>query len=356
MRRLTLLILTLVSLLLVRTASDANDLRFNWFREYLQALRLQAGIPGVSALVVEREEIVWEDAFGLQNINQAVVAQPDTPYHLDGTTQIVTTTLLLRCVEEGKVSIDDRLGTLVPGVAEPQLTLREILTHTTRTEEGLVFDYQPERFDLLVGVLQRCAGTSFRQSMAGLLDRLAMRDSVPGPDALLLKPVPPPLLGFPRAADVERYARVMQRLAIPYAVDTQRRPSPSEYLVTTLTPSAGLVTTVRDLAQFDLALRKGLLLRPETVLAAWEPPIGRTGVPLPHGMGWFTQTYRGERVVWQFGVARNSSSSLVISVPGRGLTLVLLANSSGLVQPFALSTGDLTLSPFGRVFLALFLR
>ena len=64
MLRFVLVFLTLVSLLLVRTPSDANDLRFNWFREYLQSLRLQAGIPGLSALVVEREEIVWEDAFG----------------------------------------------------------------------------------------------------------------------------------------------------------------------------------------------------------------------------------------------------------------------------------------------------
>jgi hypothetical protein len=41
----------------------------------------------------------------------------------------------------------------------------------------------------------------------------------------------------------------------------------------------------------------------------------------------------------------------VISVPGRGLTLILLANSDGLVKPFALRNGDLTISPFGRLFL-----
>jgi hypothetical protein len=31
--------------------------------------------------------------------------------------------------------------------------------------------------------------------------------------------------------------------------------------------------------------------------------------------------------------------------------LILLANSDGLVKPFALATGDLTVSPFGRLFL-----
>jgi CubicO group peptidase (beta-lactamase class C family) len=356
MRRLVFAFLTLASLLLVRTPSDANDLRFNWFREYIQSLRQQAGIPGLSALIVEREEIVWEDAFGYQDLDRALVAQPDTPFHLDATTQILTATLLLRCVEEGKLTLDAPIGGFVVGTAEPQTTIREILTHTSRVEDGWIFTHAPERLDLLVAVLQRCTGTSFPESIAGVLDRLAMRDSVPGPDAFLFRPAVPPAQGFPRAADVERYARVMQRLAIPYAIDAQRRASQSEYPATTLTPSGGLVTTVRDLAQFDLALRKGVLLRPATILASWQPIVGRTGQPLPHGIGWFVQTFRGERIVWQFGVGTNASSSLIVSVPGRGLTLVLLANSSGLVQPFALANGDLTVSPFGRVFLSLFIR
>ena len=46
----------------------------------------------------------------------------------------------------------------------------------------------------------------------------------------------------------------------------------------------------------------------------------------------------------------------MVTVPARGITLVLLANSDGLVKPFALATGDLTASPFGRLFLGLFVR
>ena len=43
------------------------------------------------------------------------------------------------------------------------------------------------------------------------------------------------------------------------------------------------------------------LLLPETLAAAWTPAAGRNGVPSPMGLGWFVQTYRGERVVWHFG-------------------------------------------------------
>ena len=77
---------------------------------------------------------------------------------------------------------------------------------------------------------------------------------------------------------------------------------------------------------------------------------------MPTGLGWFVQNYNGKTIVWQFGVDENASSSLVLTVPSRGLTLILVANSDGLVKPFGLSSGDLTVSPFARVFLGIFAR
>ena len=78
--------------------------------------------------------------------------------------------------------------------------------------------------------------------------------------------------------------------------------------------------------------------------------------PLPHGLGWFVQSYNSETIVWQFGVGENGSSSLVVMAPARGLTLILFANSTGLVKPYPLAAGNVTDSPFARVFLGLFVR
>ena len=115
------------------------------------------------------------------------------------------------------------------------------------------------------------------------------------------------------------------------------------------------MTTVRDLAKFDLALKQGLLLEPGTLDAAWSTPSAN-GAALPHGMGWFVQYYNGEKVVWQFGMAENASSSLMIMLPARGLTVILMANSDGLVKLYSPANGDVTLSPFARLFLNLFVR
>ena len=45
---------------------------------------------------------------------------------------------------------------------------------------------------------------------------------------------------------------------------------------------------------------------------------------------------------------------MIVKVPSRGLTLILLANSDGLSEPFALPNGDVNASVFAKAFLRLF--
>jgi hypothetical protein len=72
-------------------------------------------------------------------------------------------------------------------------------------------------------------------------------------------------------------------------------------------------------------------------------------------MGWLVEPYNGERVVWHFGLARGAYSGLIVKVPGRGLTLILLANSDGLAgPPYNLSDGSVTSNLFASLFLRLF--
>ena len=47
---------------------------------YLEPLRQQAGIPGMSAAVLSEGQIVWERGYGFQNIATRERATPDTPY------------------------------------------------------------------------------------------------------------------------------------------------------------------------------------------------------------------------------------------------------------------------------------
>jgi CubicO group peptidase (beta-lactamase class C family) len=348
-----LLILPLALLLAWVPASGDVQL-LGLFGEYLEALRVQAGIPGMAAAIVGEDDILWERGFGLQDIESSIATRPDTPFHVDALTQVFTASLVLRCVEENRLELDERIARFDRRSPEADATVRQLLTHTSNGPSGLVFEYRPDRLAPLAIVVPECIDDdSFRETLANTLDRFAMRDSVPGPDSIS---EPPPPVGhlFDRAT-LDRYASVLRRLATPYSVDKKGRATRSTYETTALSASGGLISTVRDLARFDVALRKSALLRGDTLAAAWSPPIAATGRPLPHGLGWFVQVYNGQLVVWQFGFARNASSSLVVKLTGRGLTFIVLANSEGLASSSVpLAAGDLTASPVGRLFLRLF--
>jgi CubicO group peptidase (beta-lactamase class C family) len=354
MRR-ALFVLIAATVLLTSGPVQADDFVFSRFGDYIEALRVQVGIPGIAAAVVGRTDILWHNGFGYQSVEKAVQMRPDTPLQVDGLTQTITAAYMLRCVEDGRITLDDRVGAYVPDSPEPAATFRQLLSHTFTTTTGLQFVYRPERLDALAGVIRRCQGATYRATLAYMSDRLAMVNSVPGPDVLAV--LPPPTLGEP---DTERqhYAAVLQRLATPYSVDAQKRATPSTYSATTITPSSGFITTADDYAQFDLEVRSGRFVLPDTLAEAWRNPVDSNGKLLPHGLGWFVQSYNGEKVVWQFGSGGDTggSSSMVITLPARGVTLIMLANSNGLTKAFSLEKGDLTTSPFARVFLSLFTR
>jgi hypothetical protein len=45
---------------------------------------------------------------------------------------------------------------------------------------------------------------------------------------------------------------------------------------------------------------------------------------------------------------------MIVKLPGRDLTFILLANSDGVTAPFGLASGDALASPFVRLFLRVF--
>jgi CubicO group peptidase (beta-lactamase class C family) len=319
---------------------------------YLEALRQQSGIPGMSAAIVRDGSVVWAKGYGFQNVATRLRATPDTPYLVGDLSGTLAAVLLLQCVEQRRVGLDKPFRHYGLDAPEGDATLRQILSHAPPASEDEPFIYSSERYAQLTGLMEWCAPQPYRKSVAHrILHRLAMTDSVPGTD------LKDPELPLPENQfdpdDLEHYRHVLERLAVPYKVDGKGRSERNDLPGMPIDAAGGLVSTVRDLARLDKELDSGLLLADETREAAWSPAAGRNGHPSPMGLGWFVQFYKGERLVWHFGYVQNAYSSLVLKVPGRNLTFILLANSDGLSGPFQLQLGDVTRSLFARLFLRL---
>lgn len=323
---------------------ETRSLPISLFERYLDSLRQQVGIPGISAALVQGGAVVWDRGFGYQDAEAFVSATPDTPYPLLDLTQTLSSTVLLQqCLEFRGLDLADRVRRWNPQFSEDSTTISQLMAHAGA---GTGFHYDGARYAALTTVMEQCASRQYpRMITEEILNFLGMANSVPSHD---LADGTPSRRYFTNN-ERDRYNTILKRVAVPYKVDRNGRATKSDYFRPSLSASTGLVSTVRDLARFDTALDRDILLDADTRQRAWQ-----TAGSLPTGLGWFIQQYNNERVVWHFGMARDAYSALYVKVPGRNLTLILLANSDGLAAPYTLANGDITVSLFAQLFLRLF--
>jgi CubicO group peptidase (beta-lactamase class C family) len=348
-RILGLLAGVLISLAVLEQPSSAQSLPYELFTRTLESLRREAGIPAISAAIVQDGKIAWSSGFGKQDLEGNISARADTPYAIGALAQTLSATLLLRkCVDQSYLDITDRVIRWTPGYSEADTTVGELLTHTAPEK---IFRYAPARLSALTGVIEQCAGGKYPQLLGQqLFDLLAMINSVPGQT-----------LSTPTADDIAmfdpgrlaQYSDILRQVAIPYHMVNGRPIRSNELTPAHVDFAQGVVSSALDLAQFDLAYDNGFLAPATRVLALSQ--AFANGKPLRTGLGWFVQAYNNEPIAWQFGVVENGYSSLIVKVPNRRLTLILLANSDALTAPFGLEAGDVTTSIFARTFLQAFL-
>jgi hypothetical protein len=183
-----------------------------------------------------------------------------------------------------------------------------------------------------------------------------MTRSAPGLDL----PSRPAVLDLFEQADAQHYTRVVQQVALPYRIQGGRHVR-SEHPSLDINASTGLVASAEDLAFFEGSLddgRDNIPLSESTLKQMWtqQSVESANGVlPLPTGLGWFVQTASGVPLVWTFGHIPDAGSALIVKMPSKRLTLIMLSNSGGLAAGYNFEQGDVTSSPFVKVFLRLFI-
>ncbi|MBY0376341.1 MAG: beta-lactamase family protein [Bryobacteraceae bacterium] len=178
----------------------------------------------------------------------------------------------------------------VPGL--PGVQVKHLLSHTSGPAHE--FHYDNARFHLLTSLLERRAGSRF-------------------PDLL------------------------RHRIFAPAGMDSSR---PS------LSAAAGVLATLDDLARYAAALDSRQLLRDRSKSLMWTP----ARPDIPYGLGWFATTRHEQKVAWHYGLD-GASSSLIIKVPAKRLSLIVIASSAHLGEEFHQPRPDLFRSRIARAFL-----
>jgi CubicO group peptidase (beta-lactamase class C family) len=151
----------------------------------------------------------------------------------------------------------------------------------------------------------------------------------------------------------QRFDTVVKILAQPYALDREFKITKISY-PQGFSTSAGLISTVLDMAKYDIAIDQNKFLTKETQQLAFTPAVSTKGGPLPYGLGWFTQDYKGTKLLWHYGYW-TGNSSYILKVPERNMTFIIMANSDNLSRPTDLGAGNALSSPVGMAFLKTFI-
>jgi CubicO group peptidase (beta-lactamase class C family) len=464
------------------TPAPAQDAaRLAQLEKLIEGLRQELRIPSLSAAVVRDQKVVWAKGFGFADPEKKIPATEHTPYHLASLTKTFASTVVMRLVQEGKISLDDpvsKYGITLdgPGV----IRVKHLLSHTSEGNPGERYSYNGNRFGELDKVVERATGKSFAEILiADILDPLRMEETAPNVAPTV--PTRSPAGADPRAeaevaaavadlvaaynagdaeriarrlgaqqngfqseggalrpiADVEelrgafrsgvklnfemrdpgvavygdtalatgyfggtvtlpngqtrkdgphratfvwnrqngewklvhshlsppggalvtdrwrqRFEAVSKTMARAYGLDDKSNPTPIKY-PTYFGTSAGLIASVLDMAKYDIAIDQNRFLTKETQQLAFTPFTSTKGEPLPYGLGWFTQNYKGTRLIWHYGYW-TGNSSLILKVPDENLTFIAMANTDNLSRPTDLGAGDVLSSPVGLAFLKTF--
>jgi CubicO group peptidase (beta-lactamase class C family) len=311
-----------------RSAPSPRDLA--GFEARLDAVRAELRIPGMSAAVAQDGRIIWAKGFGYADAENRVPAAPGTSYHLASLTKTFASTIILRLVEQGKLALDDPVAKYGVELQSPGvIRVRHLLSHTSHGEPGASYRYDGNRYAMLDRVVAKAAGRSFGELLVEQIIRpLGLEHTAPNPqDSASFR-----LAGLDRA-------RFERNLAKGYMLDSTGRAAPVAYPAS-FGVSAGLVSSAVDVATYAMAMDANRFLAPETKARAWTPTVSTGGDTLPYGLGWIVQQLGDARLVWHYGYW-TGNSSLIIKVPERRLTFVVLANSEMLSRPFPLGVGDL---------------
>jgi CubicO group peptidase (beta-lactamase class C family) len=362
-----------------QTSSKVTDLAADqdpteYFRQEMDRLRKSNGIPGMAVAVLKNQQVVFAEGFGYADIENNIPVTVETPFNIASLSKTFAAAILMKLVEEDRLDLDTAMADILKntdftydagtfhGYAsacekikefsrdpdfeyafllknyrcdEENITVRHHFTHAAQGKPGKTYRYNGFLFSFLSLVAEEASGKPYSTLLVDqIIVPLEMTNTIP-------------------SITEERRDQILARRAKYYRMGFGGEFKPSEYPVT-LSSSAGIVTTVLDMAKFDVAMDQNLIVSKASKAEMFSETISSSGKPLPYGLGWFVQEHEGIKLVWHYGWAPKAYSSLILKVPEKDVTFILFANSEGASANFHLGRGNVLRSPFAVLFLNTF--
>ncbi len=313
-----------------------------------------------SVLVAQRGDVILKKGYGMANFEWGIPNTPDTRFRIGSMTKQFTSMVVMQLVEEGKLSLEDKLADRVPYYRKDtgsKVTIHQLLNHTSGIPSytnipNILKEHGRIALSLHDLVTKFCSadlefepGARFAYNNSGYVILGAVIEEVTGKsyEQVLKERIFEPL-GM-TASGYDHTETVINHRASGYdnGLNGLRN---ADFIDMSLPHGAGaLYSTVEDLLLWDQALYGTKLLSDAGKSKIFAPGAGN------YGYGWFIQKApvgpaKAERQIIQHMGGIPGFSSLIVRVPEDGIAIVLLNNTGGApLVPMSQGIGDLL---FGR--------
>ena len=313
-------------------------------RAYLAPFVSTGNLTG-AVLVARKDEILFEQAFGMADYEWQIPNSPKTRFQIASISKVFTAAAILQLQEQGRLQVSDSIERYVPNFPQgDRITLHNLLTHTSGIPDingledydtfarsphtleqivakfaGLPLEFQPgskaeysnSNYNLLAMIIEKVSGESYGDYLSKhIFAPCGLRDTGHYGDSARI--IPSAASGY-KPFEVTGYEKA------PY-VDWSNKIG-----------SGSLYSTVGDLFRFDRALNSGKVLKASTRKQYYVEGEENT-------YGWYFRNRAGHRAMSGKGRGPGFTAELD-DFPDDDLTIVVLSNSSSSVIQDPIAAG-----------------
>lgn len=330
--------------------------RIETLKSFVEASMKKLGVPGAGLALIDNGKVVYEGGLGVRELGKPTPVDANTLFMAASNTKGMTTLLLARLVDAGKLRWDQPVTEVYSSfkLGSPETTRQVLVKHLICACTGLprqdlewIFEYKkatPESSVALLATMQPTSrfGEVFQYSnlmaaAAGYIGAHIYNPSLElgaAYDEAMQKQIFDPLGMKVTTFDMARAQS--GNFAVAHSDDVDGNVALANtainYAIVPHRPAGGVWTSAHDLSQYvQLELARGKLpngeqlVSQENLLMRRKPQIS-TGEDQTYGMGLQTNTRWGVPVVHHGGSLAGYKSDWMI-LPDAGIGAVLLTNA-----------------------------
>lgn len=288
------------------------------------------GIPALSVALIDGDQVVWAQGFGMADPEAGIPATARTIYRVGSVSKLFTDIGIMQLVERGEIDLDAPVQNYVPDFQpnnpfDTPVTLRQLMSHRSGlVREPPVGNYFDASSPTLAETVGSLAGSPIvypplsdtKYSNAGIAVVGYVLETLGGePFATYLKRSVLDPMGLTGSA-FEPTEAIRERLAKAkmWSYDGREFPAPTFELG--MAPAGSMYASVLDLAQFMKVLFDdgqgpgGRVIRPETLREMLTPQFSTEEEPSDFGIGFAIDELAGHTVYGHGGAVYGFATSL----------------------------------------------